>query len=322
MMMQYMSSSPKLSIVIVNSDGAAVTFDCLETIFAHPPDCLFEVVVVDNCSREPFLDHLAARFPQVRAFSAPARQGFAKNYNQGIRAAQGQYILVLNNDTLLPEGTLDRLITWLAEHPKYGMVGPRLLGTNGQIQWVCARTLPSLAEYILTYLGLDPGLFPGTMIEAWRRMRARQRASGAVACISGACMLVRRAAIDDAGMLDEGYDFYFEDIEWCHRLQQHGWQVGYLAEALVTHLGDQSLSRVKVWAKQSEYRSALRYYRQYHGLNSQGAYLIWRLTISNTMLRGITLLLLEGLTGRQGYAREYLYLLHWSIHEGSHLSIR
>ncbi len=102
------SAAPTLSIVIVNSDGLRDTLTCIESIYRHPPREPFEIVVVDNCSREPAPPAIAERYPAVRAFMAPDRQGFAKNYNQGIRASRGEFVLVLNNDTLVSAGALER----------------------------------------------------------------------------------------------------------------------------------------------------------------------------------------------------------------------
>ena len=126
-------------------------------------------------------------------------------------------------------------------------------------------------------------------------------------------MLVTREALQTAGLLDEGYDFYYEDIEWCHRFQRCGKQVAYVAEAQITHLGDQSLSKVKVWAKQSEYQSAIRYFRHYYGLTTRQLWLIWSATVIGFLMRGLTFLILEALSGERTHARAYLYLWQWIL---------
>jgi GT2 family glycosyltransferase len=128
-------------------------------------------------------------------------------------------------------------------------------------------------------------------------------------------MLLTRETLQTVGLLDEGYDFYYEDIEWCHRVQAHGKAVAYIAEAEITHFGDQSLSKVKVWAKQSEYRSALRYFRQYHELSAQQAWMIWFVTALSFFLRGTVFLMKELLSGNIGYARAYFYLWSWVLHQ-------
>jgi GT2 family glycosyltransferase len=303
-----------LSIVIVDSDSAAYTLQCLDSIYRFPPDLPFEVVLVDNCSKNSCLPAVRARYPQVRTFMAPQRQGFAKNYNLGIRQSHGNYVLVLNNDTLIHAQALNHLICAAQQHTSYGMAGPKLLSGNGDIQTVCARDLQTPLSYVWINLFIDAGLPLGKLWDRYRRWRLVRRPSGPVPCISGACMLLPRETLETVGLLDEAYDFYYEDVEWCHRVQTHGKAVAYIAEAEITHFGDQSLSKVKVWAKQSEYNSALRYFRQYYGLTVRQAWLIWFATALSFLLRGIAFLMKEILSGEIGYARAYFYLWKWVLH--------
>jgi N-acetylglucosaminyl-diphospho-decaprenol L-rhamnosyltransferase len=306
-----MNETPVLSIIIVNSDGTEDTLNCLESIDRYPPHVGFEVIVVDNRSRAACLPVVQQRFPRVHTISAPVRQGFAKNYNLGIRQTCGQYVLVLNNDTLIQAGALDVLLEALRSNSDYGMVGPRLQSPNGQLQTVCARPLPTPFSYVLTLLLFDLGLPTGRWLEAYRRRRLQIQTSGPAPCLSGACLLLPRAVIDRIGLLDEGYDFYFEDVEWCHRVQKFGAQTAYVSEASITHLGDQSLSKVKVWAKQSEYRSALRYFRQYYHIGLGRARGVWWATLLAFLLR-LGLFKIQALiTRRTGYAAEYAQLVRW-----------
>jgi GT2 family glycosyltransferase len=275
----------------------------------------FEVVVVDNCSRFPCLPHVQEHFPQVRTYMAPCRQGFAKNYNLGIRQSRGDFVLILNNDTVVHSNALNHLVRAIESEPAYGMVGARLLSADGNTQTVCARRLQTPWSYILINLFVDAGLPLGRLWDHFRRWNIGRQGSGPVSCISGACMLLPRDVLERIGLLDEAYDFYYEDIEWCHRVQRHGLSVGYIAEAEITHFGDQSLSKVKVWAKQSEYRSALRYFRHYYFLSPRQAWLIWFITALSFLLRGIVFLGREALGGRPGYARAYFYLWSWILRQ-------
>lgn len=305
--------APTVSIVIVNSDSTEDTLRCLESIFSHASCQLVEVILVDNCSRTPCLPLVQERFPQVRTFSAPTRQGFARNYNLGMRQARGEYVMILNNDTLVQAGALDALIDALRQHTEYGIVGPRLLSANGRLQTVCARPLLGPRLYTLTLLLLDLGLPTGRWYDALRRRRLMRRASGPVPCLSGAGMMLSRATLERVGLLDEGYDFYFEDVEWCHRVQQHGLKAAYIAEAAITHLGDQSLSRVKELAKRSEYLSAQRYFQQYYQLSLWQLRLVWLAAALSFLLRMLVFKLGELMTHRRGYAREYLNLFRWIL---------
>ncbi|MGQ9829598.1 MAG: glycosyltransferase family 2 protein [Roseiflexus sp.] len=315
---------PLLSTVIVNSDGCADTLRCLESLFAHPPDLVtlarlvdalpeHEVILVDNRSRDGCVAQVRERFPAVKIIESPVRQGFSRNYNLGVRQTRGEFVLVLNNDTLIHPGALTALLEAIVENPSYGMVGPRMIGRDGWVQAVCARPILTPREYFLTQSIADPGFPIGRLWLLYQQMRVARRRSGPVPCISGACMLVRRAAFEQTGLFDEAVDFYYEDIEWCHRMACYGWKVGYVAEATITHIGDQSISKVKVWAKQSEYFSALRYFRRYHHLTDQGARFLRVVTSFGWLMRGIAFLLAEGLFGHKGHARAYLYLWKWML---------
>ncbi len=302
---------PELSIVVVDSDGCTDTLNCLESIFKCPPNTTFEVILVDNCSQHSCLQEAQRLFPAVHTLQAPERQGFSRNYNLGMHHARGRCLLILNNDTLARAGALDTLLAAAREHPEYALIGPRIRGRDGRIQSFCARPNLTLAWYLARLLLLDQGLPSGRLWERWQAARLERRISGPVACISGACMLGRREALLQIGLLDEGFDFYFEDVEWCHRAQRRGWQVGYVSEAEIIHLGDQSLSKVKVWAKKSEYRSALRYYQMYYRLGNLGSRLLWMVTTLSYTLRFLVFTIREMLTGKAGYAAAYAELISW-----------
>ena len=311
---RYQEEPIVLSIVIVNSDGTVHTLGCLDSIFLHQPAVEYEVILVDNCSQDSCLQLIADTYPEVRVFSAPERQGFAKNYNLGIRQTRGDYIMVLNNDTVVHPGTFTKLLDALQSHKEYGMVGPQLRTPDWQLQAVCARDLPSPVDYVAWQLMLDPGMPAGQLVDWVNRQRVSQRPSGPVPCISGACMVTSREVLEDIGLLDEGYNFYFEDIEWCHRVVNNGLQVAYIAEAVVTHLGDQSLSKVKELAKQSEYLSAIRYYTQYHGLTLSQSWVLWMATLLGFFIRAAAYQLLGAFNGGTAYAAAYWRLTGWIIH--------
>lgn len=304
-----------LSIVIVNSDGTLHTLACLDSIFLHPPSMEFEVILVDNCSINPCFPIIEDAYPEVRLFSAPERQGFSRNYNLGIRQARGEYILILNNDTLANPGAFDRLVGEMQSHPEYGMVGPQLRSKEWKIQSVCARPLPTPWYYAAWQLLLDPGLPTGKALDTLRRWSLSRRPSGPVPCISGACMLTSRNILDMVGLLDEEYEFYFEDIEWCHRIQDHGYQVAYIADAKITHLGDQSLSKVRGQAKRAEYLSALRYYSHYYGLTNIQHWLLWMAAVLGFVMRAVAFSILEIVSRQPYHGRTYQQLIGWILRQ-------
>jgi GT2 family glycosyltransferase len=311
------SPGPRLSIILVDSDGCDLTLQCLRSIYENPPAPSFEVIVVDNQSQESCLLQIQSKYPETVTFSAPQPQGFAKNYNLGMKQARGEILMILNNDTLVHPGMLQTMLEALDNHPEVGMVGPKILSADGQIQIACARPLLSPARFVAVQLLLDAGFPTGMLWEFFDRKRIHHLKSGGVPCISGACMMLRKRDLLIVGYLDEAYEFYFEDVEWCHRFANHDFEVVYLPEAVLTHYGDQSLSRVREWAKKSEYQSAIHYFRQYYSFPRIKAWLVWAATALGYLLRAVGFMLLGWLTHKQSYAQIYWNLTKWILNLGA-----
>lgn len=306
-------AAPAISVILCNSDGADHTLACIESLYRHPAAGSLEIILVDNASRDGCVAAVRERFPAVRVIVAPRRQGFSRNYNMGLRAASGDYLFVINNDTLVEPGTMQRLVDAMVADPRYGMVGPRMLGGDGRIQTPCLRPLPTLASYALQQLALDPAMPLGRLWQRLEQRRIAARPAGPVPCISGAAMLLSRRSLETVGLLDEAYDFYYEDIEWCHRVQRRGLLVGYAPEARIVHFGGQSSMKVKIWARQNEYLSALRYFSAYRGAGPTALALIRLATLAGFLMRGLAFLAAEALSGKGGYARDYLFLWQWLL---------
>jgi GT2 family glycosyltransferase len=126
-------------------------------------------------------------------------------------------------------------------------------------------------------------------------------------------MLTTREILQTVGPLDESYELYFEDVEWCHRLQRRNKTVAYASEAPITHYGDRALSRVRVWAKKCEYQSVRRYLRQYHALTPAQTWFLWVATVLNYSLRALVFLVLERFSGRPSHAEAYVQLTKWIL---------
>ncbi len=302
---------PVLSIVIVNHDGTSDTIYCLESIFNHPPDFPFEIILVDNCSNDSPFDSIHERFPQVRTISAPRRQSFAINYNLGLGLAQGKFLAILNNDTLVQAGAFQALVNFLNSQKGFGLAGPLILGENGKPDPTCARGLPTPWSYMLIQLALDPAMPAGQVLNALKSARLQRRTSGPAACISGACMLASREAMERVGLLEEAYPLYFEDIEWCHRFQRAGYKVGFVREAEITHLGDRTISKVRLQARKAEYRSAMLYFSAYYPFPRWQRRLLHRSVAFGYALRAWAFIKSEWLTGKKQHAETYRQLRKW-----------
>lgn len=243
-----------LSVVIVNWNTAALTLDCLRSLFAAPAAIAFDVTVVDNGSTDGSADRIAAARPDVRLIRNRENRGFAAANNQGIAVTGGRHVLLLNSDTLVSRAALEHLVSFLDTHPDAGACSPRLLQRDGRVQpyafggdptplYLTRRTLARLV---------------GRSLHDWNAPGTRE-----VDWVSGACLMARRAAIEQSGPLDEEMFMYFEDVDWCLRMRRAGWKIFYVPEVAITHLGGASAGGK---AAARAYRASLRhFYRKHYG---------------------------------------------------------
>lgn len=224
----------KLSIIIVHYDTPGDLARCLDSLGEYPPACPHEIVVVDNASRAPELTELRARHSGVRWLLNRENVGYARGVNQGFAAAPAAYHLVLNPDIVVTPGALDELLAFAEARPRAGIVGPQLLNEDGTVQDSCRRFYTFRALLLRrTFLGR---LWPRARAVDAHLMRDfdhdRERA---VDWVLGGCMLARRAALERVGPLDRRFFLYFEDVDWCFRMWQAGWEVLYFPGARFTH---------------------------------------------------------------------------------------
>lgn len=225
--------APSLSVCLVNWNTRQLLADCLESLFADPASAAWEVLVVDNASSDGSAAMVRRRFPQVRLIVSQENLGFSGGNNLALARTRAPYMLLLNTDTLVEPGALGRLVDFMEARADVGAVGPKLLNADGSLQLSCGIA-PSAWTEMLHKLLLHK-VFPFFKLGRWNHGQTR-----AVGWVSGACLLVRRTAVDQVGPLDPGFYMYHEDVEWCLRLNRGGWGVYYCPDSRVTHLGGQS----------------------------------------------------------------------------------
>ncbi|MCX7840627.1 MAG: glycosyltransferase family 2 protein [Anaerolineae bacterium] len=248
--------TPDLSISIPTLQAKDFLRDCLRSIYAHT-HCSFEIIVVDNASRDGTLEMLRDEFSAVRVIANNTNVGFAKAINQALRVSQGRYALLLNNDTVVLPDALDRLVAFADAHPQVGICGPKILNRDGTLQKQCRRSYATPWDLFCYFSGLST-LFPHSPLFARYLMTYRdENETHPADAVSGACMLIRRAVIEQIGLLDEQFFAYQEDTDYCFRAKRAGWQVYYYPEAQIIHYAGRGGSRV------SPYRSIWEWHRSY-----------------------------------------------------------
>lgn len=256
-----------LSISIVNYNNKECLRNCLESIYSGSPDTSLEVIVVDNGSSDGSLELLRQVFPQVNVIENVENRGFVKANNQGIRASEGRYLLSLNNDTIIKDGTLKGLTRFMDQHPDVGVCGPKVLNQDGTLQLQCRRSFPTISSSLFYFLKLHK-LFPRS--ERFGRYLMTQwdcHAPSDVDSVSGCCMMVRREAFEQVGCMDEDFIMYGDDLDWCYRIKQSGWRVCYVPDFQIVHLGGQS-SRGLPWkCVMLFYRAMAIFYRKHYARN-------------------------------------------------------
>lgn len=251
-----------VSIVLVSWNSAD---DLLRLLRALPlPGIDHEILVVDNDSSDGTPERIEAEFPGVRLIRNERNLGFAGGVNVGIRASRHPLVLLLNPDTRLGGEAVLRLVDHLDAHPEVGIVGPRVLNEDGSMQSSRFR-FPSLLHLLLSATYLYK-LFPDS--PRWNRERYggdEAGRAGPTEAVSGCCFLVRRALLDRVGLLDERFFMYAEETDLCYRARRAGWEVHYLPDACIVHVGGGS-SRLARRRNFLEFRrSMLRFFLKHHG---------------------------------------------------------
>jgi GT2 family glycosyltransferase len=229
----------RLAVVILNYNRADLLADCLASIYAHPTRCELEVWVVDNASSDGSAEVVRRRFPQALLIVSPTNGGFAYGNNLALReilvAGRADYVLLLNNDTLVPAGAFDGLVGYLEAHPDVGAVGPKLLLPDGSLDLACRRSFPTPEVSFYRMTGLSR-LFPRSRrFGRYNLTYLDPDLETEVDALVGACMLLRAGVIGEVGLLDEQFFMYGEDLDWAYRIKQYGWRIMYYPRVVVHH---------------------------------------------------------------------------------------
>ncbi len=220
-----------VSIIILTWNSEQHIGACLASLDQGLKAYSSELIVIDNGSSDRTCSIVREARPGVRLVSNPENRGVAPARNQGIRLAQGKYILILDDDTVVQPGALDCLTRYMEDHPETGLCGPRLTGADGELQLSCRR-FPTLTDKVARRL---PGILSRKVTRETEMADWDHRTIREVDYVIGACQLIRQSALQEVGLLDERIFYGPEDVDMCLRLQQAGWRVVYNPDAVVVH---------------------------------------------------------------------------------------
>lgn len=222
-----------ISVIIVNYKTPELLRSCLHSLARYAPD-VKDIIVVDNASEDSSVALLKKEFPQCKRIASHVNVGFAKAVNWGITNAREEFILILNPDIIVSPGSVQKLYQELRTHKDLALVAPKLHYPDGSLQYSCCRF--QTPAYIIAQRSWLGNTGPGKKLINRVRMADYDHAQARdVDWVIGGCMLVRRKAIEEVGLMDERYWLYIEDMDWCRSFWQAGWRVRYEPSAVMTH---------------------------------------------------------------------------------------
>ncbi len=255
-----------LSVIIVSWNVRDLLEGCLKSVFhsLRRTTARHEVIVVDNASSDGSQQMVRQRFPQVCLIANADNEGFAAGSNQGIAKATGRFLLLLNPDTIVADSAPQKLLSFMEHTPRAAMAGPRLVFSDGGFQHAAFR-FPSLLQAFFDFFPIHHRLAESRLNGRYPRSLYASGQPFAVDHPLGACMIVRREAVERVGAMDEQFFMYCEEVDWALRLKQKGWDVYCVPAAIVTHYAGQSTQQSRDKMLVALWKSRLRLYSKHYG---------------------------------------------------------
>lgn len=302
------SDLPLLSIITVSWNVSSLLYDCLKSVAAASNLLALEMIVVDSNSSDGTPDMVAREFPWVRLICCDENVGFPRGNNMGIAVARGIFILLLNPDTIVVSDAFNKMISYLKANPGVGVVGPKLLNPDHTVQ-SSRRRFPTFWTALFESTWLQP-FAPQKILAHYYALDLHDDKTAVVDWVMGAALMTRREIIDQVGGLDEAYFMYSEELDWCRRIKEAGWEVVYLPSAqIVHHLGkssDQAVTHRHINFNQAK----LRYFRKYHGA---GAAFALRVLLLLTYMQQLLLEVFKGVLGHKRPLRWQRARSYWQV---------
>lgn len=248
-----------LSVIIVNWNTKDLLINCLNSIYQTINNLIFEVIVADNASSDGSVEMLERQFPSVIRIINRENKGFGAANNQALKVMQGEYALLLNTDTLLTPDAVNKLWNFCEANDRAAIACGQLLNADGTKQNSIASS-PGLLT-LVTNTSLLEFLFP----RRFPSKRYKHTSPIEVDSAIGACMMIRKKALDETGFFDERYFFFFEETDLAYSLRLKGWKIYHIPDAFIYHLQGQSIGH-NIRSRIEFYRSRYKFFKKWHGL--------------------------------------------------------
>ena len=254
-----------LSVVIVNYQTFELTKNTINSILEYNYPFSVEILVVDNASTDDSLSRLKDYFgSKVKFIASAENNGFAAGNNQALRIADGRYQLLLNSDTVVWQDTLEDIYNYMEKHEDVGACGCRVLLENGELDKACKRSFPNVKNSFFRLFHIPTK----SSNDNYNLTDLPDDEVYEIDCLTGAFMFMRKDALDDAGLLDETFFMYGEDIDLCYRIKKVGWKIIYYGKSKITHLKGASSKKQKSKLIYEFYRAMYIYYKKHHASES------------------------------------------------------
>jgi len=252
----------KLSIIIVSWNTAEILDNCLRSVKEQVEIADYEIIVIDNNSEDDSVQLIKTKYPNVNIIENKKNLGFAAANNQGIKFASGEYFLFLNSDTIVLGQAIDKTLAYLSSKLQTGMVSCKILNADRSLQTNCSM-FPSILNLFLFTFGLSR-LFPRNKFFGREKISWWTYESNLdVDVLSGCFMLVRSEVIQQVGGMDAEFFMYSEEVDWCYRIKQAGWDIKYFPGAEIIHLGGASAAKLGASRALIKDRSSIRYMKKH-----------------------------------------------------------
>ncbi|MDD5528858.1 MAG: glycosyltransferase family 2 protein [bacterium] len=274
-----------LTISVVHHRDKKFLEKCLDSILKETKNITFEIFVVDNCSNDKIPELLKEKYSGVKLIRNDKIEGFAKNHNKVLEKAEGKYVAVLNNDIVLLDNTLDKLVGYLKNHPQLGGVACKVyVGNNSALSTPAKKFFTPTNVFLDTFFGVSGlrKIFPKSIFlqEIPFGKINPEKICNNVISMSGCCMVMKKKAVEDIGLFDESFFLYLEDTDLFYRLRKKGWLIGYYPKASVFHYGCSSIKSFSKTQRKLYEKSFNRFFYKHYGQKAVVLYKLLTLLIA------------------------------------------